>query len=60
MNVSLSKNWEHLQNKFVGTGHPDMTRQCVPFTQAPRLRLVVYAFVDEPSFVPLPAAASGQ
>ena len=29
MNVSLSKNWEHLQNKFVGTGHPDLTRQCV-------------------------------
>ncbi len=26
MNVSLSKNWEHLQNKFVGTGHPDLTR----------------------------------
>lgn len=26
MNVSLSKNWEHLQSKFVGTGHPDLTR----------------------------------
>lgn len=27
VNVSLSKNWDHLQNKFVGTGHPDITRQ---------------------------------
>lgn len=26
VNVSLSKNWEHLQTKFVGTGHPDLTR----------------------------------
>ena len=26
VNISLSKNWEHLQNKFLGTGHPDMTR----------------------------------
>ena len=27
VNVSMSKNWEHLANKFVGTGHPDLTRQ---------------------------------
>jgi hypothetical protein len=27
VNTSLSKNWEHLQNKYVGTGHPDLTRQ---------------------------------
>jgi splicing factor 3B subunit 5 len=26
VNVSLGKNWEHLQTKFVGTGHPDLTR----------------------------------
>ena len=26
VNVSLSKNWEHLQSKFVGTGHPDLSR----------------------------------
>mmetsp|Transcript_17565 Transcript_17565/g.34543 ORF Transcript_17565/g.34543 Transcript_17565/m.34543 type:complete len:99 (+) Transcript_17565:110-406(+) len=26
VNVSLGKNWEHLQNRFVGTGHPDMTK----------------------------------
>ena len=26
MNLSFSKNWEHLQNKFVGTGHPDITK----------------------------------
>lgn len=26
VNTSLSKNWEHLQNKFLGTGHPDITR----------------------------------
>lgn len=29
VNISFSKNWEHLQNKFVGTGHPDMTKLCV-------------------------------
>lgn len=26
VNVSFSKNWEHLQNKHVGTGHPDMAK----------------------------------
>ena len=26
VNTSLSKNWEHLQNKFLGTGHPDISR----------------------------------
>jgi splicing factor 3B subunit 5 len=26
VNVSLSKNWEHLANKFLGTGHPDISR----------------------------------
>ena len=26
VNISLSKNWEHLQNKFLGTGHPDISR----------------------------------
>lgn len=26
VNLSLSKNWEHLQTKFVGTGHPDISR----------------------------------
>lgn len=26
VNVSLGKNWEHLQTKFVGTGHPDLTK----------------------------------
>jgi site-specific recombinase XerD len=26
VNVSLSKNWEHLSNKFLGTGHPDISR----------------------------------
>lgn len=26
VNLSMSKNWEHLQTKYVGTGHPDMTK----------------------------------
>jgi splicing factor 3B subunit 5 len=26
VNTSLSKNWEHLQNKYVGTGHPDISK----------------------------------
>lgn len=26
VNVSFSKNWEHLQNKWVGTGHPDLPK----------------------------------
>lgn len=26
VNVSLSKNWDHLQSKFAGTGHPDTTK----------------------------------
>mmetsp|Transcript_16699 Transcript_16699/g.29566 ORF Transcript_16699/g.29566 Transcript_16699/m.29566 type:complete len:112 (+) Transcript_16699:116-451(+) len=26
VNVSLSNNWEHLENKFVGTGNPDITK----------------------------------
>ena len=26
VNVSLSRNWEHLQNKFVGTGHGDLSK----------------------------------
>ena len=26
VNISFSKNWEHLQNKYVGTGHPDMAK----------------------------------
>jgi len=26
VNISFSKNWEHLQNKFVGTGHPDISK----------------------------------
>ena len=26
VNVSFSKNWEHLKTKFVGTGHPDQQR----------------------------------
>ena len=26
VNISFSKNWEHLQNKHVGTGHGDMTK----------------------------------
>eukprot|EP01138_Halocafeteria_seosinensis_P006638 gb/GECG01006786.1/.p1 GENE.gb/GECG01006786.1/~~gb/GECG01006786.1/.p1 ORF type:complete len:139 (+),score=32.80 gb/GECG01006786.1/:1-417(+) len=26
VNISFSSNWEHLQNKFVGTGHPDITK----------------------------------
>ncbi|KAA0148112.1 hypothetical protein FNF27_06957 [Cafeteria roenbergensis] len=26
VNVSFSKNWDHLKSKFVGTGHPEMTR----------------------------------
>ena len=26
VNQSLSTNWEHLQNKHVGTGHPDITK----------------------------------
>mmetsp|Transcript_1908 Transcript_1908/g.2461 ORF Transcript_1908/g.2461 Transcript_1908/m.2461 type:complete len:97 (-) Transcript_1908:1582-1872(-) len=26
VNVSLSRNWDHLQNKYVGTGHPDTTK----------------------------------
>ena len=29
VNTSLSRNWEHVNAKFTGTGHPDMTRQCV-------------------------------
>ena len=29
VNTSLSKNWEHVNAKFVGTGHPDISRQCV-------------------------------
>jgi len=27
VNVSFSKNWDHLKSKFVGTGHPETTRQ---------------------------------
>lgn len=27
VNVSFSKNWEHLQQKFVSTGHPDLSKQ---------------------------------
>ena len=26
VNTSLSRNWEHVNAKFVGTGHPDITR----------------------------------
>jgi len=26
VNVSLSRNWTHLQNKFSGTGHPDISK----------------------------------
>lgn len=26
INLSFSRNWEHLQNKFVGTGHADITK----------------------------------
>lgn len=26
VNLSLSRNWEHLAARFVGTGHPEMTR----------------------------------
>ena len=26
INLSFSRNWEHLQTKFVGTGHPDTTK----------------------------------
>jgi hypothetical protein len=29
VNTSLSKNWEHVNAKFVGSGHPDISRQCV-------------------------------
>ena len=29
VNTSLSRNWEHVNTKFTGTGNPDMTRQCV-------------------------------
>ena len=29
VNTSLSRNWEHVNTKFVGTGHPDISRQCV-------------------------------
>lgn len=27
VNLSFSKNWDHLQGKYIGTGHPDMTKQ---------------------------------
>lgn len=26
VNVSFSRNWEHLESKYVGTGHPDTTK----------------------------------
>mmetsp|Transcript_16862 Transcript_16862/g.27330 ORF Transcript_16862/g.27330 Transcript_16862/m.27330 type:complete len:95 (+) Transcript_16862:62-346(+) len=26
VNLSLSQNWDHLQNKYVGTGNPDETK----------------------------------
>lgn len=26
VNLSLSRNWEHLRNKYVGTGGPDLTK----------------------------------
>ena len=26
VNTSLSRNWEHVNSKFVGTGNPDITR----------------------------------
>ena len=26
VNISLSRNWEHLQNKYVGTGHPAISK----------------------------------
>jgi splicing factor 3B subunit 5 len=26
VNTSLSRNWEHVNTKFVGTGHPDISR----------------------------------
>ena len=26
VNISFSKNWDHLQNKYVGTGHADYTK----------------------------------
>jgi hypothetical protein len=29
VNISFSKNWDHLQTKNVGTGHPDITKLCV-------------------------------
>jgi hypothetical protein len=24
---NINRSWEHLQNKYVGTGHPDLTKQ---------------------------------
>jgi len=26
VNVSLSKNWDHLESKYAGTGNPDLTK----------------------------------
>jgi hypothetical protein len=27
VNISLSRNWEHVATRYVGTGHPDLTKQ---------------------------------
>ena len=24
---NINRSWEHIQNKYVGTGHPDLTKQ---------------------------------
>eukprot|EP00924_Labyrinthula_sp_SR-Ha-C_P001061 snap_masked-scaffold_7-processed-gene-12.8-mRNA-1 protein AED:0.28 eAED:0.29 QI:0/0.5/0.66/1/1/1/3/25/97 len=27
INISVSRNWEHLESQYVGTGHPDIKKQ---------------------------------
>lgn len=53
VNVSFSKNWEHLQSKFVGTGHPDTTKWEWGTNQARDSAASLVGHVDQLSYVAL-------
>lgn len=57
INLSLSKNWEHLQTKYVGTGHPDITKLYVCGARGPGGGVVDCDFCDRVCVLLLPAVS---
>jgi splicing factor 3B subunit 5 len=57
VNIAFSKNWEHLQNKFVGTGHPDITKFEWAVNQH---RDTLASNIGHSDFVALSAVAEGE